>query len=58
MDFEFASADDKCKSQVEMPVGNFRQDTGRIPELAAKLYRNLLRLTFGLQKYFCCKSPF
>lgn len=54
MDFEFASVDDKCKSQVEM--ADLGKETGRIPELAAKLYHNLLPLTFGLQKSFCCES--
>ena len=34
MDFKFASVDDKSKSQVEMAVGNFRQESGRMPEFA------------------------
>ena len=55
MDFEFASVDDKSKSQLEMAVGSYRQETGKIPELAAKLYGNLLPLTFDLWKSFCCE---
>ena len=37
VDFKLASVDDKAKCQVEMAIGNLRQQAVRIPEPLAKL---------------------